>query len=374
MLKLAQRLCISIIFLTLMIAIPVNSVIYASDTKEDINNDGTVDLLDIALLAKYFGTTNSDMNIINDNIIDIYDLVKVARAIEKGVWPERISGSNSQNNNSNGHFFTKVGEWIYYNNKVEGALYKIRTNGNDKTKLVNASINYMAVKGEYIYFVDSNLDGAVYRIKNDGTNYSKFSTKFTSNGSCSYINTYDNYIYFLAGYTGHVQKLSIDGKEGEMLTMQPTSPRRIYVWDNMMYYVNQSEDDHIYVMNLDNGDMTKINEIESTNLNKYNNYIYFSNYEDGNKIYRTMVGGTSQKICDDKTYGLNISDEWIYYTNASDGNKLYKIKVDGTNKQKLSDDSAFGINIVGDWVYYYTYGAKEVYVIKNDGSRKYKLS
>ncbi|GAA0182121.1 hypothetical protein SH2C18_45540 [Clostridium sediminicola] len=291
----------------------------------------------------------------------------------QGPWPEAITGSNSLNNNSNGNFFTKVGDWIYYNDAAEKALYKIRTNGNDKTKLIDASIRSMAIKDDYIYFVDDNFDkDNVFRIKKDGTSYNKFSTKITTINSCDNINIYNNYIYFKNHFS--VQKLSSDKKEGYNLIVQPSLPRHIYIWNNMMYYPNARDNDYIYVMNLDTEDKYKINETSSYCLNKYNNYIYFSNREDNNSIYRTMIGGKTEKICDDTTYTFNISGEWIYYNNVSDERKLYRVRVDGTNKQKLSDDSAFGISIVGNWIYYYTSGTREVYVLKNDGSRKYKLS
>jgi hypothetical protein len=107
-------------------------------------------------------------------------------------------------------------------------------------------------------------------------------------------------------------------------------------------------------------------------MNLYNNELYFINADNGKKISK-VVGGTAKTIGGDQALGMNIYGDWIYYTNASDGSKLYKIKTDGTGKSKVSDDSAFHINIVGSWIFYQTYGAKEIYVIKNDGSIKYKL-
>jgi hypothetical protein len=32
---------------------------------------------------------------------------------------------------------------------------------------------------------------------------------------------------------------------------------------------------------------------------------------------------------------INVFDNYIYYRNASDGNKLYRIKTDGSNRQAL---------------------------------------
>jgi|GEM_PF-5047376 len=45
-------------------------------------------------------------------------------------------------------------------------------------------------------------------------------------------------------------------------------------------------------------------------------------------------------------------DKWIYYSDPEDKNKLYKIKADGTEKIKLTDKRAWDVQVVEDWVYY----------------------
>ena len=126
-------------------------------------------------------------------------------------------------------------------------------------------------------------------------------------------------------------------------------------------------------MNLDTKDKIQITSVKSSYYNIYKNYIYFCNYDDDGKIYRTTIGGIPEKISDDSTYSMNIQGDWIYYSNKNDGDKLYKMSVDGSKKIKITDDTAFHINIIGDFIFYQTYQLKNIYIIKTDGSRKYKL-
>lgn len=37
---------------------------------------------------------------------------------------------------------------------------------------------------------------------------------------------------------------------------------------------------------------------------------------------------------------------WFYYSNKNDGYKLYKIRTDGTSRTKLNDDKSLGVNII----------------------------
>lgn len=78
----------------------------------------------------------------------------------------------------------------------------------------------------------------------------------------------------------------------------------------------------------------------------------------------------------DLSDGVMVSDgEWLYFSNEQDGNKLYYINKDGTGLTKLSDDSLEGKGtklLVGDWLYYCVGDDKgwgsAIYRIRTDGS------
>jgi hypothetical protein len=49
-----------------------------SPIQGDVNNDGSVDIIDVRTVAAYFDTQNPTYNLTGDNTIDIFDLVVVA--------------------------------------------------------------------------------------------------------------------------------------------------------------------------------------------------------------------------------------------------------------------------------------------------------
>lgn len=90
-------------------------------------------------------------------------------------------------------------------------------------------------------------------------------------------------------------------------------------------------------------------------------------------------GGERQVLSTDEAWDLNIDGDWLYYSNWSDGHRIYKIKTDGTEKTVISDDAASHIAVVADGIIYIKWsatGAKEnfVYKISFDGQEKKILS
>lgn len=68
-------------FINLLTSLGINAT-YINYIDEDINKDGKIDLLDLAMISNYYNSNDCpkyDLNM--DGIIDIYDIVKVARLI-----------------------------------------------------------------------------------------------------------------------------------------------------------------------------------------------------------------------------------------------------------------------------------------------------
>lgn len=102
------------------------------------------------------------------------------------------------------------------------------------------------------------------------------------------------------------------------------------------------------------------------------NWIYYANSGDGNKLYRIKTDGTGKTLLsDDKPLYLNVLDDWIYYSNTSENYALYKIKADGSGRTLLEKHVSECINVSGDWIYFSLKGI--IYKIKTDGSSKTKL-
>ena len=62
------------------------------------------------------------------------------------------------------------GDWIYYVNWDDNyCLYKIRTDGSNKTKVNNDSTGHFRIVGDWIYYEHRDDDWCLYRIRTDGT-------------------------------------------------------------------------------------------------------------------------------------------------------------------------------------------------------------
>ncbi len=52
------------------------------------------------------------------------------------------------------------------------------------------------------------------------------------------------------------------------------------------------------------------------------------------QIYKLQIEGNDHiKISEDRSWNLNVVDDWIFYLNADDENKIYMIRTDGSERQ-----------------------------------------
>ncbi|WP_050608135.1 DUF5050 domain-containing protein [Clostridium niameyense] len=87
---------------------------------------------------------------------------------------------------------------------------------------------------------------------------------------------------------------------------------------------------------------------------KDNNYIYYSNKNDGNGIYKMSFDGKEDiKIFQQSATYLAQHGEWIYFSNYSDGGNLYKIKKDGQELSKILNVYVKDLYIKDGYLYYY---------------------
>lgn len=109
----------------------------------------------------------------------------------------------------------------------------------------------------------------------------------------------------------------------------------------------------------------------------YEGWIYFSNPDDENRLYKVRAsGGPLQKISSDKAVcGINIVDGWIYYQGVSGSNyRIFKVRTDGTGRQILYTIGSAGSNlgfsnviVVDGWIY--TGGSR----LRTDGSDRQEV-
>ena len=84
-------------------------------------------------------------------------------------------------------------------------------------------------------------------------------------------------------------------------------------------------------------------------------YIYFSNAEDNNKLYKLhKVTGETQRVADVRALFVVGEGDWLYFSNYSNGAYLAKIRLDGTELTTLYKEEVENLFIEEDMLYFTT--------------------
>lgn len=322
--------------------------------------------------------------------------------IEVGA-PNRIG--NTAGNISNVGLAAYQDGWIYYVNDADGyAIYKIRTDGSDKTKLNSDNSRYINVAGEWIYYVSYDGQGIA---KPDSVYPMPLS------GIPDLDQSYNLY------------RICIDGTGRERLNDDNT--RFVKVIEDWIYYNNQSDNGSLYRIRTDGSERTKLNSGESLYINLDGGWIYYMKWGEGCDIYRIRPDGSDETLVlaqrtvlddgysinivpwflnvqDDRlyftemsgrrrimkvstdlsrgedlmgseeSYYLNVHDGWIYYIARDEGGRIYRIRPDGSGRVQVNSDKSWMINIADDWIYYSNRDDDDrLYRIRTDGSGRERV-
>lgn len=118
--------------------------------------------------------------------------------------------------------------------------------------------------------------------------------------------------------------------------------------------------------------------------------IFFSNADDGGRLYSMDSSGTKlKKLSDDNVKYINADSNYVYYVRSNSGNNdkyavfsfdknsLCRISRDGGKITILDPDPCIYASLIGNYIYYLHYdstdASTELYKVKIDGSEKEKL-
>lgn len=246
---------------------------------------------------------------------------------------------NTNGNITNRGQAVQLDGWIYYGNN---GITKMSADGSQTTKInSDCYAEYLNAADGWIYFVDAKYNW-LYKIRTDGSEKTLLCT-----GKISVVHLVDNWIYYLQGDSGTDVpcKMHTDGT-GEMQT--PTDYCSFA--DGWIYYASSEK-----VLNKVRTDGTDMTVIGTDRLNKGpvadGGWIYYPSDADG-LLYRIKPDGTGrQALTSEEIAIFNVEGDWVYYT-VNDDFRLYKIGTDGTGKTRLTDNTVANINIAGDWIFY----------------------
>jgi hypothetical protein len=62
----------------------------------------------------------------------------------------------------------------------------------------------------------------------------------------------------------------------------------------------------------------------------------------------SLDGGGVKVISSDAAWFINVIGDWIYYSNRDDNNRIYKINIDGSEKTEVSSYAACYVVVIDD--------------------------
>jgi hypothetical protein len=286
-------------------------------------------------------------------------------------WVGGFPGNTCGNLINLGHF-AKQGDWIYFRSpdrKLYG-LYKMRTDGTQKTRLNDDYPRYINVIGDWVYYISS---GAIYKVRTDGTDRTLLYT--AENYFVAYLNVVGDWMYFKdtdnSDSDFNVYKLRTDGTD--LSVACDDQIWGMYIANGWIYYINWDDSmSSVFKIRTDGTEKTRVFNDYVRSFNVEGNWLYYIDFR--RCICKVRLDGTGYtEIYKNRADYINVVGDWIYFGNFMD---LYKVRTDGTGLKKLSTDNAEHINVVDDWVYYLVVekGDFKDYMIRTNGTGRQALT
>jgi hypothetical protein len=281
----------------------------------------------------------------------IVGTVSASAASQKPKSKQTSAAFDDFNLNSGGQIAQSQG-WIYYNPNnsyyKQSYLFKMKTDGSEKQKLVDDNAMSINVSGDWIYYTvtdkQNNARQGIFKVKTDGTERTKI-----SDATASQITVDGDWIFY------------VDSK----------ADKKTY---SMTYYQSLG----IKKIKTDGSHETKVySGSVNDNLHVQKDWIYFTLYvKHTSMLYKIRKDGTGlTKISGKNFESFIIANDWIYYANQK---TLYKMSLTGKTNLKLytSDDyiGQFSLFYHDGWIYFEQgrfgiMGAENIKKVRTDGKQ-----
>jgi hypothetical protein len=171
-----------------------------------------------------------------------------------------------------------VGDWIYYMEDINPGIFKVMTDGTNKTRITTVNPTAFYVYGGWIYYASQNENHKLYKVKTDGTGNVKL-----SDDSAYCMNLADGYIYYYNGYLNRVNTIGSD-----KVILSNSCSGNINVSDGWVYYTDNYQ---LYKIRIDGSGKTLLYDSAVTSINVSGGWIYF-NIIYYQAIYQMKIDGT----------------------------------------------------------------------------------
>lgn len=201
------------------------------------------------------------------------------------------------------HYLYVVGDWVYYysvlNHDTGAGLYKVRTDGEEKTLLHDVRALDINIRGEWIYFNNMDDNYRPYKIKIDGTEPARVPGIDAFN-----LQLHENTLYYSNGHTLH--KVSIEGGTSSEINHQGI------IGDFII------DDGKIYFF---------------TPTGLYSGAYYLNRLDVNSEDVETMG---EVELSEDNALmkSFNLADGWIYIL-VFDEEILFRVRTDGSDLEEV---------------------------------------
>ena len=259
-----------------------------------------------------------------------------------GIYKAKKNGKEKSEKVSSeyGYYLNIVGKYMYYISEENSQLIRAKLNGEDNQVIAeNVSLEPIVVTNNWIYYFEgTNL----YKVKTNGKNRTQLSNKAIEN-----YQVVGNQIYYTYESNGKyvLAKMNLSGKN--VVKIDEEAGREFFVNGNKIYFINEKYDMEnyeykyeLYKMKTNGKKKEKICDIagglDTYTVNFTEDAIYYAKAVKDEKmaIYSIKLNGKDEtKITEVNTYSnaINIVDKFMYYLNENEeGNvQVYRIRTNG---------------------------------------------
>jgi len=174
-----------------------------------------------------------------------------------------------------------------------------------------------------------------------------------------------NWIYFRSNEGGSLYRGNLVDSGSGARIIGTDAAWFINVSGDFIFYSNRDDNNRLYRIKIDGSDRLALTDGGAWFVTLVDGWIYYVSEDDEYRIYKINIDGSGRiRISDDTAWFINVVDEWIYYINRSKEDTIYRIKTDASENTQITDYTACCINVYDDWIYHSN---------ENDGSKLYKI-
>lgn len=296
--------------------------------------------------------------------------------------------NNQTGNLINGGLLAEKDDWIYYSNFNDGGkIYRVHADGGEHFKVNDDHSLKITIAGGWVYYLASEerselnrtslrdrVGGRIYKIRTDGSERTLLLDDYSWE-----LLLVDDWIYHTRGGYG-IYRFRTDGTGHQIISTEPASYFNLkgdWLYFCQGWQSHETTTGGIHKVSTDGGEIYRVGDETVYTLHIAGDWIYYSSLRPDRRIAKIRADGTEQSlIVDDWAFELNVAGDWIYYVNRGDEDSIYRIRTDGSERVKLNSDSSSNLTVIGDWLYYTLTErdemqkiiSEEIYRIRTDGS------